>query len=691
MERTQRHDYERVRDRAHRASRERSRSSRDIGAIPPVSDRALRSECDASLKVFAERLFPMRFKYPWSKNHLEVLDLTQDTIERGGRVAVALSRGEGKTSIGEVAVLWATLTARHVYGLLIAASAGEANEILTRIQAELMVNDRLASVYPGVCYPIQCLEGETRRCRGQLHHGRRTHIEFGKEVIRYPFIPGEPAAGAAIRIAGIEGGIRGRLVSFPDGRTARPSIALIDDVQTRESAYSPTQTRTRRRTIEGDIAYLGGPDHSVSMVNLCTVIGPNDLADEMLDRKRSPEWRGIRKRFVEKFPENDELWGQYDELRVRSLAERNDISLATEFYAENREAMDQGAVVAWEHRYERGNEISAIQHAMNKKLADEVSFWAEYQNEPLDENSDEDAALEPAEIQKRVSGLDRRTVPAEAEFITAGVDVQKRLLFWTVIAWTSTFDGWVIDYGAYPDQKRRMFTLRDAKRTLGRAYPGRGVEGALLAGLGDLATELMGREYQVSGGATMPIDLCLVDANWQTEIVHQLTRAHTHAARIMPMRGRFYGASSQPIGERKKQRGDRMGLNWYIPGGQGRKTREVVFDTNWWKTFMAGRLIVPQPRGIQLFGGQGASDQHRMFTEQLTAEHRVSVEGRGRRVDEWKLKRPGLDNHYMDTTVAAAVAASIRGAKLEGHETPGARKRKRVSMRELKEQRRAQG
>ena len=53
-------------------------------------------------------------------------------------------------------------------------------------------------------------------------------------------------------------------------------------------------------------------------------------------------------------------------------------------------------------------------------------------------------------------------------------------------------------------------------------------------------------------------------------------------------------------------------------------------------------------------------------SEHLTSECRVRTEGRGRTVDEWKLRVEGLDNHWLDGLVGAAVAASMQGAVLFG-------------------------
>ena len=72
------------------------------------------------------------------------------------------------------------------------------------------------------------------------------------------------------------------------------------------------------------------------------------------------------------------------------------------------------------------------------------------------------------------------------------IDVQAELLFYVVAAWEDDFTGYVLDYGAYPDQKRPYFTLRDARQTLATAAPGTGLEGAIYAGLETLTGELPG-------------------------------------------------------------------------------------------------------------------------------------------------------------------------------------------------------
>lgn len=65
---------------------------------------------------------------------------------------------------------------------------------------------------------------------------------------------------------------------------------------------------------------------------------------------------------------------------------------------------------------------------------------------------------------------------------------------------------------------------------------------------------------------------------------------------------------------------------------------------------------------------------HRLLAEHLTAEYRVQTIGRGRTVDEWKMRPEQTDNHWLDGLVGCAVAASIQGTSLLGEKASGGKK-----------------
>ena len=223
-------------------------------------------------------------------------------------------------------------------------------DMLDSIKTELDGNDLLLQDYPEVIYPIQSLDGIANRCNGQLYQGQRTHIGWTAKEIVLPTMPGSTASGAIIKVAGITGRIRGMKFKRTDGQTVRPSLVVIDDPQTDESARSLSQCATRESILAGAILGLAGPGKKISGIMPCTVIRPGDMADNILCRDKHPEWNGERTKMVDRFPTNEKLWQRYGEVRAESLRQHGDIRLATEFYAANREAMDEGADVAWRER-----------------------------------------------------------------------------------------------------------------------------------------------------------------------------------------------------------------------------------------------------------------------------------------------------------------------------------------------------
>ena len=140
----------------------------------------------------------------------------------------------------------------------------------------------------------------------------------------------------------------------------------------------------------------------------------------------------------------------------------------------------------------------------------------------------------------------------------------------------------------------------------------------------------------------MRIERCLIDANWgsSTDVVYQFCRQSAHSAVLMPSHGRFVGASSMPVlriqAEARRPRGAATGGSPTSRASGPCGT--CVFDTNYWKSFVHARLAVAMgDRGcLSLFGDN--PDAAPPVRRHLTAEYRVKTEGRGRTVDEWKLR-----------------------------------------------------
>ena len=677
--------YEKLKDRARARNVALAIAGRDIGELPEVLNPQRKAQSATDFRFFCDSYFPLTFHLPWSPDHLKVIGKIEQAVLRGGLFAMAMPRGSGKTTICECACIWAALFGHRDFVCLIGSDEGHAMDMLESIKMELDGNDLLLEDFPEVVYPIQCLDGIANRCNGQLYKGDRTHIGWTAREVVLPTMPGSVASAAIIKVAGITGRIRGMKYKRADGRTVRPSLVVLDDPQTDESARSLSQCATRESVLAGAILGLAGPGKKISGIMPCTVIRHGDMADNILSRDKHPEWNGERTKMVYSFPTDEKKWQRYGELRAESLRMYGDIRLATEFYTADREAMDAGAIIAWPERFNH-DELSAIQHAMNLRLQDEAAFFAEYQNEPLPVDTTDADELSADQIAGKINRMARGEVPIGASHLTMFVDVQATLLFYVVAGWEDDFTGYVIDYGTFPDQKRPYFTLRDARHTLALATKASGLEGSIYASLEQLTALHLEREWRRDDGAMLRIERCLIDANWgsSTDVVYQFCRQSAHAGIVMPSHGRFVGASSQPFSEYKRRPGDRIGHNWRMPNVAGKRAvRHVVFDTNYWKSFVHARLAVPMgDRGcLSLFGS--IADQHRLFAEHLTAEYRVKTEGRGRTVDEWKLRPERADNHWFDCLVGCTVAASIQGAVLEGTAGPVTVKRQRVSFAEL--------
>jgi len=675
--------YDRKKSRSRDRERRQTLAGQDIAPCPPPKNLARRARADGDFRFFCETYFPKLFTLPWSDDHLRVIRKIERAVLNSETFAVAMPRGSGKTTLCQTAVLWAILTGKHSFVFLVASTQEYALGMLGNIKSHLSTSDLLLEDYPEAVYPIRCLEGESRRCSGQRYYERLTYIGWTADEIVMPTIPGSQCAGAIVRVSGITGNIRGAMFIRPDGSSVRPTLAIIDDPQTDQSARSLSQTHERLAIVNGAIAGLSGPGKRTAMIMPCTVIRAGDLADQVLNREKNPLWQGERTKLIYTFPKSDKLWEEYARIRAESLRSDGDGHEATLFYGKHRVEMDEGAVVAWRERYNT-DELSAVQHAMNLKLRNEAAFWAEYQNEPLPEKTLEDEGLlTPDQIASKLNGNKRCEVPIGCNHLTMFIDVQGKLLFYCVCGWEDDFTGYVLDYGAYPEQKRAYFTLREAQRTLQSVAKGAGLEGAIYAGLETLTSEHLGREWKRDDGALMRVGTCLIDANWgtSTDVVYQFCRQSQHSAVLLPSHGRFVGAGSKPFSEYIRRPGERVGLNWRIPGVQGKRAvRHVIFDANYWKSFVHSRLAVAMgDRGcLSLFGRDPNS--HRLFADHLAAEYRVRTEGRGRVVDEWRLRPEARDNHWLDGLTGCAVAGAILGIALMGKGSADLKRQPKVKL-----------
>jgi hypothetical protein len=106
-----------------------------------------------------------------------------------------------------------------------------------------------------------------------------------------------------------------------------------------------------------------------------------------------------------------------------------------------------------------------------------------------------------------------------------------------------------------------------------------------------------------------------------------------------------------------------MTLGEYAAG-----VRLLQFDPDRWKSLVHSSMVVPMggQTALSLFGKE--SGTHALYAEHLGAEASNTVTIRGQTWDKWILRPDRPDNHWLDTLVLAAVAASVSGVQVNTDE-----------------------
>ena len=681
-----------VADRQREAKRKwaaaKAQEGRDVGGIPPILNPERYESCRYNLRLFCETYNPEAFYHGWSDAHLEAIARIEEAVLTGALYAFAMPRGSGKTTLSRMATLWAASYAHRKYVYIIGANQGKAEDSLEALKVWMRFLPIYAEDFPHVAAPAIALNGIANRASGQTCNGDSTMIAWGKHKVVLPTVhdPGDKelmaeTSGIIIASSGLTGdGIRGSLHTTTTGELVRPDLVLLDDPQTDESAASPSQNEKRERLIAGAVLGMAGPGKSISAVMPCTVIQRDDMVDRLLNREKHPLWRGTRSKMLTSMPTNMAAWEPYFDLYDEcAIADPPNYEPANEYYIKHRKKLDEGAEPSWNDRHME-TEISAVQSAMHLYHRDRPAFYSEYQNEP-EEAEAARAALRPADVLAKTVGIKQGEVPLDAEHVTAFIDVQKKCLWYTIVAWSDAFGGHVVDYGAWPEQRRQYYTLSEIRSTLQRKHPKMSLEGQLFAGMKDLVDNLLARSFHRPDGSSLSMGLIMIDANWgeSTSVVKKLCREHGDR-RLLAAHGTAYGPDKKPMLEYKVRKGERKGWNWII-NASGREGRHVRYDGNQFKSLVASRFRAGVGEAETLTIYKGDEHRHRMLAEQMASEYPVETSALGRTVDVWKLK-PNRDNHLFDCVVGAAVGASILGVKALGHEVKTrARARKKATAR----------
>lgn len=702
--------YELKREEMAAASREQSHVGREIGPTPNIADPDRRELCRDDLELFCVTYIPTAFSMAWGEVQRRSVRRIEATAKVGGLHAFAEARGSGKTARCRAAALWAVAYGHRHYSFIVGSTAPKAEDSLDSLKLWMRFLPLFVADFPEIAHAAIKIGGIAQRAGGQLCQGQPTLIEWGSTRVILPTVPPPanwpahwplrsdgmvPTSGSIIGASGLTGeGIRGALITTSTGELIRPDFVLLDDPQTRESAGSVKQTTDRMKLIVGDLLGLAGPGEEIACVCPCTVIEPEDLADQILDRERYPLWRGERSGILTELPKNLDAWEPYFELyHEAKQQDEPDLAECNAYFLEHEKVLTDGSAATWPARKDE-SEVSPVQHAMHLYIRGKAAFMAEYMNAPIRHDvGGQIRSINPETVAARVKGTERYVVPVECSMITVFFDPGAWLHWYSVVAWNSHFGGTIIDYGCWPRQSRLSFDSHEAQQ-LRQKYPDHTDAQLVRVGLDALTPEVLGRQYVNQSGGEVQVTKAMVDTGFERDAVYDFCRASPFRPILLPSKGVGRSKERSGVGNWKHRDGERRGHHWRQTAADVGRGIQIQYDTDVWKTIIHERLTIPLGgrSTLTLYGGpERAAIIHETFGRHMAAEYGKPGHLHGSDFIGW-VRRPNVtDNHWFDTLAGCAVGASVAGLKLPtGDESsppvPSRTKRKQVSFADLIEQ-----
>lgn len=229
----------------------------------------------------------------------------------------------------------------------------------------------------------------------------------------------------------------------------------------------------------------------------------------------------------------------------------------------------------------------------------------------------EDTKLKTTEdlVMERQSELSEMVVPAWAEIITGGVDVQETSLYYTIRAFGKFTTSQNILHG-------QVLSFSEIER-------------------------IMNAEFNTEDNRRMVVNLTLIDSGYQPDATYDFCVSNSDWA--LPCKG-----PSNPMRDRYKiSKVDKVNSKAY-------GMQLVLIDGDQYKDSIAARMKRENGTGSWMVY-QGCDKE---YAKQVTAEHKVMEKSaNGTKRTHWIPKHSHAANHYLDCEVYAMAAAEILGVR----------------------------
>lgn len=668
--------YARERNNQADLMRRRRAAARDI-ELPPIKDQARRESCRNDLILFQHTYFPHKYDLEQADFQIKRVQKAQELVLFGGQTADAHPRGTGKTTDAITTALWATLYGHKRHFFVIRKSDDEGEKCVADIKAEMETNAVLAEDFPEVCIPVRDLAGAPQRASAQTVNGVRTRMKYHSNYIVMPTVEGSECSGSVISSSGILN-VRGWSIEG-----LRPDFCLLDDVESEDSVESPTTQRKIENMVLKAVGGLSGPGKSNTILWRGTIIKRGCLIDQFTDRAKHPEWQGSRQAAIIAWPTRVDMWEEYLQMYREDIAEHEDSTArrACQYYADHREEMDAGAVLAWPARYNTATardgskmELSNLQHCYNTiALIGEDAFATEYQNDPPKEKGA--LGLTPEIVQSRVSGVDWNIVPERCNFkVVQALDIRADEIHYTVMAFAKDSTSSLIDYGIIQTGHMRG----GVKVSNDDAEMRHAIEMRVLYALRERFAEIdESTPYLLENGKPRGIDLTLIDSNWNMSQKAVYQFCLESGPRWKPARGcQTVAGMKKYTTPTAKNNAVEVGDHWYASWQERDKVWLFSLDADYWKMTLQQRLLQDPttPGAMTLYGSKPL--RHRAISGHFTSEEWDVTHNRWVQRSAW--------NHWFDCGYMCFAAAAMLGVSLlRKREGLSQKARKRVQSAQL--------
>tara|TARA_R110000868_G_scaffold9753_1_gene47979 strand:+ start:414 stop:2480 length:2067 start_codon:yes stop_codon:yes gene_type:complete len=641
--------------------RERKAKQRAQGRvvyIPVPKNIERRLACLADPELLLTTHFRMTYYEPFTDDRRDMLRSIYRAAEYGGDQAIAGSRGEGKTTLAMDGAFCLMLARLSGFPVVIGKNQDSSSGELLALRERILMSESFIEDFPEIGIPLQSVGPSTANARLQTVGGEFIRMYLGPKHFAFPTITNEQlphwpkelesiAQGQVMGAIGIDGRVRG--FKF---RSLRPTLALIDDIEDKESANSDTQIEKIESIIEEDIGGMGSSAERIARVYLCTTLNRKCNAFKYTDRKQKGSWNGRRYRKMIRRPDRMDLVTQYIELRRFRDEADPDARDAFRFWRDNQAEIEAGCQVSNPYSYSKKihadgepMELSTC-HAYFNKVADfgEKAVATEIDNDPPEEVGPQGNGLTAQTIVKRIGDYGQGDAPETTLRRTAAIDLGNYKSHWVATAWEGNAVGSIFDYGI---AKTYGVDPRSDNKT---------IELAIIDMLERWADEVMAKINPV---------ICFVDSG-------SGKGRHTAAAyEFCRRRGKPFFPSKGYATSRFRMPERAPGLKEpFLEAWAHYLVEEKVWlynvHTEWWKPWVHQRFLTEpynedgsrNAGSLTLYDPNGVRNEHNLFANHIVAEGEQTINGKTTFVQF------SDENHYLDALALACAGAGSVGVRL---------------------------